>query len=240
MPPAALESTPAGPVGSQSPPQANPREADEPARLLAVWTLLLWCLCLSIGLCGFVLPYSRPHPPAPPEVPILAQSLPVDLSAEPTPPPPEPPPPDPQLPPPPPEDFLPPPLIRPVVVARPTPAIAFPVPIETPASIVEHNQNPPPQPVVTNSPQPLVFGQGEGRQPAPDYPRQAERLGQQGAVVVRLKVGPDGRVESAEDVVPSPWPLLNAAALRVVRERWRFSAGPPRLYEVTIRFQIEK
>jgi hypothetical protein len=34
--------------------------------------------------------------------------------------------------------------------------------------------------------------------------------------------------------------LLNRAALRVVRERWRFSPGAIRVYEVSIRFELKK
>lgn len=84
----------------------------------------------------------------------------------------------------------------------------------------------------------LTLGQGEGRQPAPEYPRQAARQRQQGTVVVQFTVGEDGRVQVAEAVTPSPWPLLNAAAVRTVRERWRFRAGPARLYQVAIRFEL--
>ena len=88
--------------------------------------------------------------------------------------------------------------------------------------------------------QPLVFGQGEGRQPAPPYPPTAIRQGQEGIVTVRLNVGSDGQVTAAEASIPSPWPLLNEAAIRTVRNRWYFTAGVPRSYEVIIRFKIQK
>jgi protein TonB len=86
----------------------------------------------------------------------------------------------------------------------------------------------------------LTFGEGEGKQPAPDYPRQAMRLGQEGTVLVRLAVDAGGRVVDAQTAIPSPWPLLNQAALRAVRERWRFREGPKRSYEVVIRFELAK
>jgi TonB family protein len=58
--------------------------------------------------------------------------------------------------------------------------------------------------------------------------------------VVRLTVGENGRVLTAEALSPSPWPLLNEAALRAVRERWHFHSGPPRAYDVAIRFNLSK
>jgi TonB family protein len=88
--------------------------------------------------------------------------------------------------------------------------------------------------------QPLTFGQGEGRQPAPEYPRRAMQEGQEGLVGVRFTVGENGRVLTAEPIAPAPWPLLNEAALRAVRERWRFRPGPPRSYEVAIRFELKR
>jgi TonB family protein len=88
--------------------------------------------------------------------------------------------------------------------------------------------------------QPLVFGEGEGRQPAPEYPRQSVREGQEGVVVVRLSVDESGRVQFAEAVSPSPWALLNESAVHTVRDRWRFRAGPPRLYDVAIRFELTR
>jgi protein TonB len=90
------------------------------------------------------------------------------------------------------------------------------------------------------APQQLTYGQGEGRQPAPEYPYRARREGQEGVVKVRFSVGDDGRVLSAEAASPSPWPILNESAVRVVRERWRFRAGPLRNYEVAIRFQLSR
>lgn len=88
--------------------------------------------------------------------------------------------------------------------------------------------------------QTLTYGQGEGRQPAPEYPRQAVREGQEGTVRVRFTVGESGRVLAAEAIDPCPWPLLNEAALRAIRERWRFRSGAPRAYEVSIRFALAR
>lgn len=61
---------------------------------------------------------------------------------------------------------------------------------------------------------------------------------QQGSVRIRMNVSPGGQVTSAEVASPCPWPLLNQAAVRTVRDRWHFSSGLARIYEVTIHFQI--
>jgi len=134
-----------------------------------------------------------------------------------------------------------------MAVAAPSPEIAFAVPIKAPARIVPAAEAsfrnldapivPTPAPLAAR---PLTFGQGEGKQPAPEYPRSALREGQEGVVTVRLSVDVDGRVLTAEAASPSPWPLLNDAAIRVVKNRWRFGPGIMRLYEVAIRFQINK
>jgi len=86
----------------------------------------------------------------------------------------------------------------------------------------------------------LTFGLGDGRQPAPHYPRRAAKLGQEGAVSIILCVDCSGLVTEAQLSQPCPWPLLNRAALCAIKERWRFCAGSERRYEVTINFQLHK
>lgn len=88
------------------------------------------------------------------------------------------------------------------------------------------------------APQTLVYGQGDGKQPAPRYPTRAKTAGQQGTVLVRFTVGENGRVLTAEISQPSPWPLLNEEALRTVRDRYRFQPGRFRFYEIGIRFEL--
>jgi protein TonB len=83
------------------------------------------------------------------------------------------------------------------------------------------------------------MGQGEGRQPAPNYPREALARRQEGVVTVQFLVGADGKVVSAEVWQASPWPLLNEAAVSAVRNRWHFNPGAARLYRVPIRFRIQ-
>jgi protein TonB len=203
---------------------------------LAVFTLVLWLSCVLIGVLGFAFPYARPLPPTPPPEPFIAEQLQVELTREPLPLP------DTGLPPP--DEMTPP---EPVAVAQPSPAIAFALPVEGPTRIVEASRAEYKRPPVTNTPavaappaQTLVYGQGEGKQPEPEYPLPARRQGQEGTVVVRFTVGENGHVVAAETFAPSPWPLLNEAALRVVRARWRFRSGATRVYDVAIRFELSK
>ncbi len=58
----------------------------------------------------------------------------------------------------------------------------------------------------------------------PDYGRRAFRTGQQGWVVARLDVRPDGRIGRVEIVDAAPWGPFNANARKAVK-RWRFA--PP-------------
>jgi TonB family protein len=135
-----------------------------------------------------------------------------------------------------------------IAVAEPNPAIAFALPVEGPVRIVEPKQATSARQTEASTPAPaaappvqaITYGEGEGKQPAPEYPRPAIRAGQEGTVTVRMSVSEEGRVLAAEAVSPSPWPLLNDAALRAVRQRWRFRPGPLRLYEVAIRFELHK
>lgn len=216
----------------------------------SVFTLVLWTGCVTVGALGFVLPYTRPQPPAKQPEPVQAEILNVELSNDPLPP-------LDAAPPVAPNPSQPPPLLEPVAapvappmiaVAQPSPAIAFALPVEGPVRVVEAKHAahvaPPAEtrtaPVVSAPVQQLVHGQGEGRQPAPTYPPQALRAGQEGIVRVRFSVGENGRVIAAEAAEPCSWRLLNSAAVRVIRERWRFPSGRVRLYEVAIHFQIPK
>jgi len=268
--PAQFAMTP--PVSAQPPARERAVFPGQRAELTVtpILTLVLWLGCLLVGGLGFVLPYSRPQPP-PAATTIQAELLKVDLSNEP------PPAPAAVLPTPP-ESAEPPPLFAPatppqapqlVAVALPSPAVAFALPVEAPARIVELKQaafvrpapvkNPappvpaaPPAPAGSGQPSPkpapapapavqtLTNGLGEGKQPAPRYPDIARRAGQEGTVVIRFSVGADGNVLAAEPSAPSPWSALNREALRVVREQWHFQPGPVRVFEVAIRFELKK
>ncbi|MEO6994323.1 MAG: TonB family protein [Lacunisphaera sp.] len=219
--------------------------ANSPINFTQISTLVLWSTCLLVGVLGFVLPYSRPHPPAIAPEPVVVEKLEVELTKDPLPPAALPA--NPLSTPPPPSALVEPQISQAVAVAEPS-AVAFAVPVEGPTVVVAADQAAHARPATvpvssstsSSSPQTLVFGQGEGRQPAPQYPERSAKLGQEGTVDVRLTVGTDGRV--IETVVASPceWPLLNDAAERTVRHRWRFSRGPTRVYQVAIHFALAR
>jgi protein TonB len=129
-------------------------------------------------------------------------------------------------------------------VANLLPAPSFALPVEGPHQTVDAKAAVPVQasqavaPPPANVPQQLTYGQGEGKQPAPEYPAEAARAGEEGTVIVRFTVDANGRVAAAEASTPSEWPVLNHAAVRAVRDTWRFPSGPPRNYEVSIQFQL--
>jgi protein TonB len=212
-------------------------EASDDTPLAPVLTFVAWAVCLAIGLLGFLLPYSRPHQSVKTPESVRIQRLLVELSKEP----PAPleserPPGSPSSSIPLPSDAMAPP---PIPVAQPSAAIAFAVPVEGPTRVVPFDQAIYARPSSTAAAvQRLTFGQGEGRQPSPEYPAQAIQQHQEGTVVVRLVVGESGQVSSAEAIQPCPWPILNEAALQAIRQQWRFPPGGLRVYDVAIHFQI--
>ncbi len=82
--------------------------------------------------------------------------------------------------------------------------------------------------------------------PKPPYPMLARRRGEQGTVLLRVRVRTDGSVAEAEIKQSSGSTLLDDTALRTVRDSWRFT--PARLdgvpveswVEVPIRFVLGK
>ncbi len=221
--------------------------------LQQVTLAVLWVSALAIGVLGGFRSYPPPKAPEPEPLPIQAEYLDVRLAVKSIPqsktsesavatlnqPPrllqPQKLPPSPQL----------------ALVASPTERLAFPVPVEGPNRVAPSQEvltQIPPQTKQTISdtksadrePLELSFGIGEGDQPAPEYPFAAKRAHQTGVVVIRLSVGTDGRVLTAEVSEPSPWRLLNEEAVRTVQRRWRFRPGAVRDYTVPIEFQLTK
>jgi periplasmic protein TonB len=220
----------------------------EEVPFISVLTFVVWTLVCTVTTIGFVVPYVRPHAPGKNDVPITAETLQVELSSDPLPvafaePPKTPnPPPLSQ----PPANLQELPTLTPV--AEPS-VVAFALPVEGPVQIVAAKAAAylPPAEIAKSdalatatAPQQLVYGEGEGKQPAPEYPYRARQEGQEGVVKVRFTVGENGRVLSAEAASPSPWSMLNQSAVRVVRERWRFRPGMMRVYEVSIKFQLTR
>lgn len=206
--------------------------------LLPLTTTVIWLLCFGIGIFGFVLPYARPHvvKAQPPTVEVellnvnlsnVAEVTPANSGSDSVP-----------------AAMALPQAPQPVSVAEPSPSIAFTIPVKAFSRVTNvrrasyarsENEN---VAVAATPVQRITFGQGAGRQPAPEYPFRARREGQQGTVVVRLTVGENGSVLAAEAVSPCPWQLLNDSAVRTVKTRWQFAAGKMRVYEVPIRFEL--
>jgi len=207
------------------------------AGLLPVSTLVLWCACAGVSLTGLLWPdnHQRSTPlvkPMDAEIMTIEPTEQQLSSAKPS-----------AAPATPPNESAPP---QPPAIAPPSPSVAFTEPVNAPAHAVE---SPPIQESRTNSPRidatrpaliRLTYGEGEGEQPAPQYPVEAVIAGEEGTVVVRFAVNEDGRVTDAVTQVPCRWPVLNYAAAHAIRETWRFGKGPPRSYEVSIQFQLNR
>ncbi|MFO1498168.1 MAG: TonB family protein [Verrucomicrobiota bacterium] len=219
----------------------------EEISLLGVGIAVIWICCLIVGVVGLRVPYARSKPAPGKAAPVQAELLDVQLAVEPIP----------SAPAPLPSELVQPPALLEarlpdappmIAVAQPSPTIAFALPVEGPARLVEAGQasytrpaeRPPDSATAAPPVQTITYGRGEGKQPAPEYPPRAVREGQEGTVQVRFDVDPDGHVLQAVAASPSPWRLLNEAAVRTVRERWHFQPGAFRRYEVAIHFELTK
>lgn len=215
-------------------------------RFAQISTLIIWSGCVAVGLLGFVLPYARPKAPAPAPEPVVVEKLEIALAPDLVPPAVPTPAASPDNPPPP-AALAPDTPVQPTAVADAA-TVAFALPVEGPTVVVDSTRASHARPAVNRptatagtglpAAQTLVFGQGEGRQPAPEYPLSAMNQRQQGTVGVRFMVTPEGRVRDVVAAAPSPWPALDESALRTVRHRWHFPRGPVRVYEVAIRFAL--
>lgn len=98
----------------------------------------------------------------------------------------------------------------PALAARPVPAASPPVAAPAPAA-------PLPEP-------PLIEARHDAdylNNPAPAYPPLSRRLGEEGRVVVRAQVGPDGLPQAVDVRTSSGSARLDEAALKAVRQ-WKF------------------
>jgi protein TonB len=132
-------------------------------------------------------------------------------------------------------------------VADPRLDVPFPVAVKGPSKVVESSQAAPIQlqqsvskaasgPPVDH----LTFGEGEGDQPAPEYPREAKLAHEEGTVVVQMTIGENGDITDAKVTSASPWPILNQAALRAVRDTWHFGKGPVRYKDIEFDFELRQ
>jgi TonB family protein len=236
--------------------------------MIPIVTLAAWLLTLAVGIAGGLIAYPEPPQPAAKPLP-PTQLVDVDVTHQPPPQKPEAPPsvaaPVPSLTAPPAIPAVAAPAAPPLAVAQPAPSLAFALPVEGFTRIVDADQAAHARPVqagtgtsgsssATSRPAPvapasaavsppvthLTLGEGEGNQPVPEYPREAVIARQQGNVGLRFTVDEAGRVTAVEVAAPSRFSLLNQAAVRTVKERWRFAPGKVRSYEVTIQFQLNE
>lgn len=108
----------------------------------------------------------------------------------------------------------------PIEAPSPTAISAPPVPPAPPeAEVVASAPPAPPAP-----PAPIVLPRFDAdylQNPAPSYPSMARRMGEQGRVLLRVVVRPDGLPDSVALRQSSGSPRLDEAALEAVR-KWRF------------------
>lgn len=99
--------------------------------------------------------------------------------------------------------------------APPAEALAPPVPPPVPPQVQAATAPAAPQPV------PPRFDAAYLNNPAPAYPAVSRRLGEEGKVMLRVFVRPDGTPGQVSVQRPSGFPRLDAAARDAVRQ-WRF------------------
>jgi protein TonB len=131
-------------------------------------------------------------------------------------------------------------------VADPKLDIPFPLAVKDPSKITERSKAVPsavratPTATKSTSVEHLTFGEGEGDQPAPDYPTEAKVAHQEGNVIVQMTIGENGDVTDATVTSPCSWPILNQAALRAVRDTWYFGKGPIRYKDIEFVFKLNQ
>jgi protein TonB len=113
---------------------------------------------------------------------------------------------------------------------EPLPLITAPVEVPSPSPVVvpPPPPPPPPEPIVAApvlappvSVTPPVFAADYLDNPAPAYPRQSRRSGEQGRVVLRVLVNPRGTADEVQIRTSSGYARLDEAA-RATVQRWRF------------------
>ena len=187
-------------------------------------------------------------------VPVMAIS-----QAEPPPPPPKPP--EPVKPPEPPKTPPPPKPVQPVLTPPPTPQTPTPVTPEPPAVLAAPAAAPtapavqaaPPAPPPVAPPAPpaapakveLPSSKADYlHNPPPEYPRMSKRLGEQGKVVLKVLIGPDGAPQKVELQTSSGFERLDKSAMEAAM-RWRYVPGKrggvaeAMWYQVPIQFTLE-
>jgi TonB family protein len=128
-----------------------------------------------------------------------------------------------------------------VVAAVDSPSIAFAVPVQGAVAVASPRFATPPPPVNTVPPKPTKFNPdaSPGSFPKPPYPGFALRNHYQGTATLQLTVDAAGNVIDAKVVKSSGYTILDDAALKTAKEKWKFVPGPARVYESDFQFKLE-
>lgn len=107
------------------------------------------------------------------------------------------------------------------------------------------NGTPSPAPSPTNNNSPVLQGGARlyaqsdvVKQVKPVYPLASRRRGEEGTVLLEVRVDPSGTVEEVRIVKGSGYPLLDQAAARALKE-WRFRKGSGPVFLVPVQFQLQ-
>ena len=209
-------------------------EASDEVGLTPIMTAVVWIGCVVVGLTGILTPIIRLKPPAKQLSPVQVTLMRVELTQTAAPQPNAPPPAAKQ----PTEQTAPAPPPA-AAIAQPSPSIAFQLPTSLPAAVATAaDAVPARQPSASDTAAPTVqhitYGVGEGQQPKPEYPLEAQIAREYGAITIRFTIDQDGNVTDAQVIKRCPYPDLNQSALRGVRDLWHFAPGPPRIAETEI------
>jgi protein TonB len=130
-----------------------------------------------------------------------------------------------------------------VVAVADSANVAFAVPVQGAVAVAaEARLATPPPPVTHVVSKPTQFNSsamGGGTFPGPDYPGSARRNHLEGTVVVEFTVDSSGALTSVKLQKSSGHPVLDEAAVAVIKQRWRFPPGSPGYYFKPFVFQME-
>ena len=133
--------------------------------------------------------------------------------------------------------------VVPVVAVAETPGVAFPVRVVGAVAITDQAQLIQQAPIKEPPPQtPKIFDPNAtdgGIYPEPRYPAAAERNRYQGTVVIEFTVDAAGTVTSVKVQKTSGFSVLDDAAMKVIKERWKFPPGAVRYYYKPFEFTLK-
>ncbi len=134
-----------------------------------------------------------------------------------------------------------------VVVTPDSPAVNFSVPtignLVVPSGVATAPPLNPMQPVASLAARPKEISGTEdgGNRPKPAYPKLALEEHQEGSVTLLITADENGAVASVDITRSSRHPLLDNAAIEVVKRKWILPReGTNRLFQTIINFQIQK